>query len=92
MTSLSQLALCDMADWSGEERRSEERSTIYEQLGELRVRVTHIEESLNKLDHVSAQLDSFVKQGQGIGKMLQVLFYVVGPLVAGLYWIKDHLK
>lgn len=81
-----------MGEWDGTDRRSEDRSTIYEQLGELRVRVTHIEESLDKLDHVSEQLDSFVKQGKGIGKMLQVLFYVVGPLVAGLYWIKDHLK
>ena len=78
--------------WDGEERRTEDRATIYEQLGELRVRVTHIETSLAKIDHISSQLDTYLEQGKGIAKFMQVLFYIIGPIVAAGYWLKDHLK
>lgn len=82
-----------MDDWDEKtERRVEERMAMAQQLGALEVRVAHIEKSLDKLDHVSEQLDNFVKQGQGIGKLLQVLFYIVGPIVAAIYWIKDHVR
>lgn len=81
-----------MGDWDGTERRGEDRSTLHQQLGELQVRVALIETSIAKLDHVSEQLDTFLKQGQGVTKFLQVLFYIVGPLVASIYWIKDHVK
>jgi hypothetical protein len=79
--------------WDGtHERRREERKTVYEQLGELRVRVTHIEESISKIDHISEQMDTLLKQGQGIANLAKVLFYVVGPITALIYWVKDHVK
>lgn len=82
-----------MTTWDGQiERRKEERKSVYEELGELRVRVTHIETSLVKIDHISEQLDTFLKQGQGVAQMLKILFYVVGPLVGAIYWLKDHLR
>lgn len=86
--------------WDGNERRESkdvsltesERARIFTELGELSVRVSHIEESLAKLDKVSEQLDNYLTQGKGIAKMLQILFYIVGPLVAALYWIKEHVR
>lgn len=79
--------------WDGKrERRQEERKSVYEQLGELRVRVTHIESSIAKIDHVSDQMETLIKQGQGIAGLMKILFYVVGPIVAGIYWIKDHVR
>ena len=79
--------------WTGQnERRKDDRSSIYEQLGELRVRVTHIESSIAKIDHVSDQMETLIKQGQGIAGFMKILFYVVGPLVACVYWIKDHVR
>lgn len=79
-------------EWDGQERRREDRKTIYEELGELRVRVTHIETSLSKIDHISETLDTYVKQGQGIAKMMQILFYVVGPAIAAFVWMRDNIK
>lgn len=69
-----------------------DQSSLYRELGELHVRVAHIEESIAKLDKVSEQLDAFMKQGKGIAKMFQILFYVIGPLVAVGYWIKEHVR
>lgn len=82
-----------MADeWDGTERRTEERATIYEQLGELRVRVAHIEKSISKLDKVSDQLDTFSKQSQGVVNLFRVLIYIGGPITALVYWLKDNLR
>lgn len=69
-----------------------ELSELFKELGELRVRVAHIEEALDKLDKVSSQLDAFVTQSKGVAKTLQILFYLIGPIVAAVYWIKDHVK
>lgn len=79
-------------EWEGPDRRQLDQANIYEQLGELRIRVTHIEKSLDKLDKVSSQLDDFTKQAHGVMWVMRGLFYVVGPLVAAFYWIKDHVK
>ena len=65
---------------------------LFQELGELRVRVAHIEEALEKLDKVSTQLDSFLTQSKGVAKTLQILFYIIGPAIAAIYWIKDHVK
>ena len=79
--------------WTGtQERRKDDRSSIYEQLGELRVRVTHIESSIAKIDHVSDQMETLIKQGQGIAGLMKVLFYVIGPIIAAIYWVKDHVR
>ena len=86
--------------WDGTNRRQQvdeqlidtERARIFKELGELSIRVTHIETSLDKLDKVSDQLENYLTQGKGIAKMLQILFYVIGPLVAAIYWIKEHVK
>ena len=81
--------------WDGAERRTEERTTIYEQLGELRVRLTHVEDALTDMKEIKndiTDVKNLLQQGKGIAKMLQILFYVVGPLVAAIYWIKEHVR
>lgn len=82
-------------EWNGEERRSENRASLYEKVGALEVRVSHIEKSMQKLDDIDGKLDALtgiLSQGKGVAKTLQILFYVVGPLVAAGYWVKDHLR
>ncbi len=80
-----------MTEWN-EKTDRRDQSSLYRELGELHVRVAHIEESIAKLDKVSEKLDTFLAQGKGIAKMLQILFYVVGPLVGVIYWIKEHVR
>lgn len=79
-------------EWDNTERRTLDHAHIYQQLGELQVRVSHIETSLDKLDRVSQQLDDFTKQAHGVMWVLRGLFYIVGPIVAAMYWIKDHVR
>ena len=79
-------------DWDTmTERRQDDKQSLYEQLGELRVRVTHIENSLAKLDKVSNQLDDFIKQASGVVWLVRGLFYIVGPTVAAYFWLKEHV-
>jgi hypothetical protein len=71
---------------------AEDLGNLYKELGELRTRVAHIETSLETLQKISDQLDTFLKQGQGVLTLLRFLFYIIGPAVAAIYWIKEHVK
>lgn len=81
--------------WKGDERRKEDRKSVYEQLGELRVRMTHIEDAIGDFKEMKSdvhQIKELLTQGKGAAKLVQILFLVIGPLVLAMMWIKDHFK
>jgi hypothetical protein len=81
--------------WGGEERRQEDRKTVYEQLGELRVRMTHIEDAVADFKEMKEDVHTIkelLTQGEGAVKVLKLLFIIIGPIVLAGYWIKDHLR
>lgn len=76
-------------------RSSEDDLTLRERICSLEVRMKHIEQGVGKLSDIEEKIDAMtniLSQGKGAAKLLQIMFYVVGPLVAAGYWIKDHLK
>lgn len=70
----------------------EDAPELFGRLGVLETEVAHIKTSLDNLDKISQQLDTFMKQQQGAARLIQLIFYVLGPLVAAIYWIKEHVK
>jgi hypothetical protein len=74
--------------WQGDERRSNLCCTEVSRLETL-------ERKLGDLDEMRAdvkEVKKLLEQGKGMARLLQILFYVVGPVVAAIYWIKEHVR
>lgn len=53
-----------------------------------------LEKLENKLESQEKQIDlmqQLIEQLKGAGLFLRICFLIIGPLVGGLYWIKNHL-
>ena len=74
--------------WAGEERRSCTVCMETGRLAEIEAKLADIEELKQDVKDVKKLLE----QGKGAVKVFQILFYVIGPLVAAVYWIKEHVR
>lgn len=70
----------DKVEWTGQERRTESH-----ELTELRAEFKTLQADVHEIKEL-------LTQGKGAVKVLQLLFYIGGPIVMVGYWIKDHLK
>lgn len=70
----------DKVEWTGNERRTESH-----EIAELRAQFTELRDDVHEIKEL-------LTQGKGAVKVLQLLFYIGGPIVMAIYWIKDHLK
>lgn len=80
--------------YCGPERRKEGRANIYAELGELKVRLAHIEhgfEEFTELKNTVDDIKDILTQSKGAVRILQIALGIVGPIVLGIYWIKDHI-
>lgn len=83
-----------MDNWDGIERRTEDRKSVYEQLGELRVRMTHIEDAVQNFSKMKDDLHTIkelMQQAKGAFTALKTLAMVVAPVVAVVTWIITHV-
>lgn len=74
--------------YQGEERRSNFCCTEAK-------RLTALESKLDDLDELKQdvkEVKKLLEQGKGMARLLQLLFYVVGPIIAAAYWIKEHVR
>lgn len=58
----------------------------------LDTRLKALEVNMEKLEESISELLKVLQQGQGAVNTLKVLFYVMAPLGALIYWVKDHVK
>lgn len=56
-----------------------------QQLADLKVQFTELKSDVKEIKEL-------LTQGKGAVKILQLLFYIGGPIVMAIYWIKDHMK
>ena len=74
--------------WHGEERRSNFCCTESSRLEALERKLSDLDELKSDVKEVKKLLE----QGKGMARLLQLLFYVVGPVIAAAYWIKEHVR
>lgn len=55
-------------------------------------KLNELQQELAALQKDVQEIKELLQQGKGMARMLQILFYVVGPVVATIYWIKDHVR
>lgn len=58
-------------------------------------RLTEIEAKLADMQELKDDVKAIkmlLEQGKGMARLLQIVFYVVGPLIAAVYWIKEHVR
>ena len=53
---------------------------------------TRFNERLKKIEDTLQEMSSILAKIQGASILLRGLFYVVAPVVAGVVWLKDHIK
>lgn len=58
----------------------------------LDVRLKALETNMENLEGRIEELIKILNQAQGVLNTLKVIFYVTAPLVAGVIWLKDHVK
>lgn len=58
----------------------------------LDVRLKALETNMEKLEGRIDELINILNQAQGVLNTLKVIFYITAPLVAGVIWLKDHVK
>lgn len=80
--------------WHGEDRRqySEELNRIWEVLRKLETAIDHYEKEREELRPKIDEVLDILTQSKGIFKAFRFLVYIVTPIGAALYWIKDHVK
>lgn len=91
--------MADEKPWDGvTERRQEDRKTVYEQLGELRVRMTHIEEAVETFGKMRDDLHAIkelMQQAKGFFTAVKGIVIYTGPVIVGaiatITWIVSHV-
>lgn len=74
--------------WPESERRSCTTCTENGRLAEIEAKLQDLDELKQDVKDVKRLLE----QGKGAVKVFQILFYVIGPIVAAMYWIKEHVR
>jgi hypothetical protein len=69
--------------WDGIDRRA--HTPIEERMGALEARMTHLDATLKGMTDAWMQI-------QGVVKFFKMCFFVCGPIIAAMYWIKEHVK
>ena len=83
-----------MGEWNGEERRTADSGNFHQQLGELRVRMAHIEEAVKNFSAMKDDLHSIkelLQQARGGIAVLRTVFMWVAPIGAFITWMATHV-
>lgn len=70
----------DKVEWTGQDRRAADHE------------IAALRAEFKTLQSDVSEIKELLTQGKGAVKILQILFYIGGPIVMAGYWIKDHLK
>ena len=66
---------------------------------DLCIEITKMQVKIEELEKEMIEIKTYVRamyelwqHGIGVFKFIKFIFYVVAPIMAALYWIKDHVK